>query len=342
MKTKYYKSSAVLILLVNLLISSTIFAQAYEKISYQAVIRDADNNLLANQTIGMQVSILTGTAIAYMETHAPTTNANGLVSIEVGGGTIVSGYFPDIPWSYGGYSIKTEVDPTGGTNYSITAASELLSVPFAINAKDAETADIANVALIAENVIVYTAGDGIDITDNVVSNTAISTTYNVGDYAQGGVVFWVDETGEHGLVCQIENYSTISPWTDGPYYVMQAAGDGLYAGKSNTMIIVSNVGYNGSFVGYAAVRCSNYSNSGTIEYGDWYLPAEWELKEMYNNKDIINSTAIANGGDAFVDEFYWSSTEVGSDHAHPVHLGTGLVSFKEKHDEYRIRAIRAF
>jgi len=342
MKTKTYKFSAVIIIiLANLLIASSLFAQAYEGMSYQAVIRDANNNLLTNQTIGMQVSILTGTAAAYVETHTPTTNANGLVSVEVGSGTIVSGYFPNIPWSYGGYSIKTEIDPTGGTNYTITASSMLLSVPFAINARDAETAEIAEVALIAENVIVYTAGDGIDITDNVVSNTAISTTYEVGDFAQGGVVFWVDETGQHGLVCHIEDFGP-KPWTDGPYYIIMALGDGVYAGKMNTALIIANVRYNGSWWGYAAAGCNNFTNSGTVEYGDWYLPAEWELKEMYNNKDVINSTAIANGGEAFVDEYYWSSTEMGDNYAFPVHLGTGSNLFNEKHTEYVYRPIRAF
>jgi len=125
MRSKIYRlASILLILIINLLIGSSVFAQVYEKMSYQAVIRDANNNLVTNQAVGMQVSIMVGTGTAYIETHTPTTNANGLVSIEVGGGTLVSGIWSSIYWTYGDCSIKTDVDPTGGTNYTITAISQ--------------------------------------------------------------------------------------------------------------------------------------------------------------------------------------------------------------------------
>jgi uncharacterized protein (TIGR02145 family) len=88
--------------------------------------------------VGMRISILqgstTGTAV-YVETHSPTTNANGLVSIEIGGGTVVSGSFSAINWANGPYYVKTETDPAGGTNYSITGTQQLLSVPYALYAE---------------------------------------------------------------------------------------------------------------------------------------------------------------------------------------------------------------
>ncbi|MCF6364815.1 MAG: hypothetical protein L3J35_01290 [Bacteroidales bacterium] len=120
---------------------STAFAQAPEKMSYQAVIRDASNNLVISQSVGMQISILqsseTGTEV-YVETQNPTTNTNGLVSIEIGTGTVVSGDFTTIDWANDTYFVKTETDPTGGTNYTITGTSQLLSVPYALHAKTAE------------------------------------------------------------------------------------------------------------------------------------------------------------------------------------------------------------
>jgi len=124
-------------LLASVLLTATIWAQSPQKMSYQAVIRNASNTLVSNTTVGMQISILqttsTGTAV-YVETQTPTTNANGLVSIEIGGGTVVSGTFSTIDWSAGPYFIKTETDPTGGTTYSITGTSQLLSVPYALSA----------------------------------------------------------------------------------------------------------------------------------------------------------------------------------------------------------------
>ncbi|MBN8643084.1 MAG: collagen-like protein [Flavobacteriales bacterium] len=105
--------------------------------SYQAVIRNASNALVSNANVGVKVSILqtsaTGTTV-YAETHQPTTNTNGLATFEIGGGTVVSGSFATINWANGPYFIKTETDPTGGTNYTISGTSQLLSVPFALYA----------------------------------------------------------------------------------------------------------------------------------------------------------------------------------------------------------------
>lgn len=134
--------------LANFLICLSVFAQAPEKMSYQAVIRDAGNILVMNHAVGMQISILqgsaTGTAV-YVETQIPTTNDNGLVSIEIGGGSLVSGDFSTIDWSTGPYFIKTETDPAGGAIYSITGTSKLMSVPYALHAKTAFTTITDNV-----------------------------------------------------------------------------------------------------------------------------------------------------------------------------------------------------
>lgn len=109
-----------------------------QKMSYQAVVRNSSNELLANKTIGMKISILyntpTGTVV-YAETQTPATNANGLISIAIGTGTVVDGSFTAIEWTQGPHFIKTEIDPAGGTAYSITSTSELLSVPYALACK---------------------------------------------------------------------------------------------------------------------------------------------------------------------------------------------------------------
>lgn len=123
------------------LLTVSVFAQSPEKMSYQAVIRDASDNLATSQSVGMQISILqgstSGTAV-YVERHFPTTNINGLVSIEIGTGTLVSGDFATIDWGNDIYFIKSEIDLTGGATYTISNTTQLLSVPYALFAKTAE------------------------------------------------------------------------------------------------------------------------------------------------------------------------------------------------------------
>lgn len=122
----------------TIVLTVTTTTQVPEKMSYQAVVRNTTNNLVTNQPVGMQISILqgsaTGTAV-YVETQTPTSNANGLVSLEIGGGTVVSGNMATINWANGPYFIKTETDPTGGSSYTITGTSQLLSAPYALYAK---------------------------------------------------------------------------------------------------------------------------------------------------------------------------------------------------------------
>ncbi|TDW51956.1 hypothetical protein EV144_101634 [Flavobacterium sp. 270] len=127
------------ITLALLLLSSftILFAQAPQKMNYQSVIRKADGTLVAGTLVNIKISILlgsaTGTAV-YVESQNTTTNNNGLATIEIGSGTPSTGTFAGINWGAGSHFIKTEIDPTGGSNYSISGTSQLLSVPYALYA----------------------------------------------------------------------------------------------------------------------------------------------------------------------------------------------------------------
>ena len=115
-------------------ISLTSYGQVPQKMSYQAVVRNAQNQLIQNNAVGMRLSILEGSPVGnavYVETHVPITNGNGSVTIEIGNGAVVSGVFTNIDWSTGLYWLQTEVDPQGAQGYSITGVSQLLTVPYA-------------------------------------------------------------------------------------------------------------------------------------------------------------------------------------------------------------------
>ena len=136
MSTLLQKAGAVLTIIM--FTSLSLFAQAPEKMTYQAVIRDGDDDLVLSQNVGIRISILQGAsngAAVYVETHAAVTNANGLVSLAIGTGSVVSGTFAAINWGSGPFFIKTETDPIGGATYTITGTTELLSVPYALYAK---------------------------------------------------------------------------------------------------------------------------------------------------------------------------------------------------------------
>src|SRR6188768_3726093 len=130
--------SIILVLLLSVAgFMQTVSAQAPLKLSYQAVIRDGSDVLLTNRNVKVKVTLLKGSAsgtVVYAEIHTVTTNANGLVTFQIGGGTVVNGSMGAINWALGPYFVKTETDPNGGSNYTISGTSELLSVPYALYA----------------------------------------------------------------------------------------------------------------------------------------------------------------------------------------------------------------
>ena len=166
-------------LLAAVLLTTTVWAQSPQKISYQAVIRNGSNNLVTSQLVAMRISILQGTTPVYVEIQTPTSNANGLVSIEIGSVAIPElGSFASIDWSAGTYSIKTETDPTGGTNYTtIVGTSQLLSVPYALNAKTAESIT----GTITEIDPVFIGSQAVNISANDITNLSHLSGTNTGD-----------------------------------------------------------------------------------------------------------------------------------------------------------------
>lgn len=129
-----------------LLISVIMVAQSPQRFSYQAVIRDAQSALVKNMAIGARFTLLQGSMngdAVYIETQTVQSNTNGLITAEIGAGTVVSGIFDSIAWPEGSYFIKSEFDPQGGSNYTLSTSSQLLSVPYAMHANTAFTSKTA-------------------------------------------------------------------------------------------------------------------------------------------------------------------------------------------------------
>lgn len=309
----------------SLCISS--FAQSPAKFSYQAVVRDDAGMLVSNSLTPIQISIIqttiSGSAV-YVETHTPTTNLNGLLSIEVGAGTLVSGSINTVDWEADNFYIKSEIDVNNDANYDVTGISQLISVPYALHANSL-TGGI-NADYIASLVA------RIEALENPSAAPAV-----VGEFRDGGVVIWVDPADDqHGLVCAVTDLGAIMSWgchgTDIPGANSYAIGNGL----ANTTAIVGTC----TTVGIAAELAFNATMNG---YSDWYLPTNNELNEMYSNRVVINSTATANGGTAFLGTYgYWSSTQTSANGANMRFFDNGNTVANAKGGSGRVRAVRAF
>jgi hypothetical protein len=141
MKTKY------LLLITFLFAALEIMAQAPQAFKYQSVVRDGSGNILTGRAISVRATIrrsTSGGTIVYRETFAVTTNAYGIANLEIGTGTVVSGIFADIAWGAYSHYLQIEVDVNGGTSYSDLGAAQLLSVPYALYAKESANSQIAD------------------------------------------------------------------------------------------------------------------------------------------------------------------------------------------------------
>jgi len=399
--------------LAAVLLTASVFAQSPEKMSYQAVIRNTSNQLVTGQSLGMQISILQGSAsgtAVYIERHFPTTNANGLVSLEIGTGTVVSGNFTTIDWANGTYFFKTETDLTGGANYTITGTSQLLSVPYALHAKTAETLsggitetdpifvaspangitntnisnwntaygwgnhasagyltsytetdpvftawdkdynDLINKPTIDGSETKLTAGTNVTITGSgttaspyVVNASSGSTTHYVGELYGGGVVFWVDHSGDHGLIASMIDHSTAQAWSNVSSTLIGTTAQSDWDGNSNTTAIIGQSGHTSS----AAKLCVDYTNAnyGTGTYSDWYLPSVAELNHVWNNFYEVQKSLI-NDGNALTTPLsrtiYWSSSEYTNNNAWYFDFNYGYTDGTNKYNTFYVRAVRAF
>ncbi len=117
-------------------------AQAPQKINFQSILRNSSGEVVGNRSVSLKITILSGTingSSDYSETHAKTTDASGLISIQIGMGTLVSGVFNSINWGNLAHFIKLEADFSGGSNYVILGTQELMSVPYALYASKTDT-----------------------------------------------------------------------------------------------------------------------------------------------------------------------------------------------------------
>jgi hypothetical protein len=326
---------------ITMLFASNLFAQAPQKMSYQAVIRDNNNTLVTSTVVGVRVSILqgsiTGTEI-FQEIYNPNpqTNSNGLLAIQIGGGIPLIGTLGSINWVNGPLFIKIETDPLGGSNYSIVGTSEFLSVPYALYTATGETGPQGLIGPTGATGLQGATGPaGATGPQGPAGPTGASggcQIHTIGESYGGGIVFYVYENGQHGLIAAPTESSVDLHWSAINTNTL-AFADGVGSGKANTTIIIISLGLvGGSNTDDAASFCNGYSVTvDDVTYGDWYLPSISEL-----------SLALSAGlNNIFLHNEYWSSSEIDANTAYSNGWGWGL-SASPKWSHAWVHAIRAF
>lgn len=155
------------------LFATLIFSQSPSKLNYQGVVRNSSNALVSNSAVGIKMSIKQGSATGttvYSETHTKTTNENGLFTLEIGTGTVLNGTFSNIDWSNAPFYLTSDVDLTGGTNYTLSNTSQMMSVPYALYAEKSGTSTNSS----SSSEVSFLPGSISNIQTKIITN--LSTT----------------------------------------------------------------------------------------------------------------------------------------------------------------------
>ncbi len=356
------------LLLIAILFAVTgILAQTPNQFKYQAVLRNADGTIMANEAVTVDISVLqssaSGTSV-FNETHNVTTTAQGLINLNIGSIEDLS----VIDWTTNTYFIQINVNGT------TMGTSQLLSVPYAMTAKTVENDqvndadadpnnEIQNLSLngnslsltndtstidlslyLDDKTVTFTNGTGINVTGTYPNfSIAEASKHYVGELYGGGVVFWVDNTGQHGLIISMIDLSTSQIWSNISNQEIGSSAQSDWDGNSNTSAIINQSGHSNS----AAKLCTDYSNAdyGTGIYNDWYLPSITELNHIWNNFYEIQKALDSDGNSTTTtieQTIYWSSSEFSSTNPWQFSFSSGYISTTHK-DYYRcVRAVRAF
>jgi hypothetical protein len=277
--------------ILAVLVSVCVWAQAPQKMSYQAVVRNADNTLVANQNVSARIWVLQGSAngtAVYIETQTAVTNANGLMTLSVGEGTSVSGSFGTIDWANGPYFLKTEIDPAGGSSYALETVQQLMSVPYALYANEAGNSfsgdynDLTNtpeIPTVPTNVSAFTNDAGYLTAATVQSAVTIPT--NVSAF-----------TNDAGYITAAQVPAQVNAdWnaTSGAAEILNKPT--IPAAANNATLTIQQ---NGSPIG---TFTANASTDATVN-----VTVPTQISELTNNSGYITSASIPMNISAYTND----------------------------------------
>lgn len=284
-----------------LAISLNCLAQAPQGMNYQAAIRDNTGTPITNQQVGMRMSIMENSTTVYAETYTPTTNDFGLVNLVIGQGTIEQGVFEDIDWANGTYMMQTEVDVTGGTNYVILGAQQLMSVPYALYAEAA--GQPASVSTIGDTLFL---GDGTSIVIPGISG--VNGGLGNGVYIPGGGVIDIDGNSYPTVILgdqewMAENLRT-SKYANGDDITLVTETSSIWCDQFNTLGTYCwwdddqsrEIPYGKLYNGHAITDARNVCPTG------WHVPTNQDWTDLHT---YLGGAYVAPGKMKLNDVSFW-------------------------------------
>ena len=170
----------------------------------------------------------------------------------------------------------------------------------------------------------------------------INNSIEIGDYREGGIVFYIDDSGEHGLVCALEDQSSATTWAKRrSVRKNERLSENFHTSKT---IFGNKWDRKKTKINKNAKKLSKNLKikAENKTYSDNYLPSKEDLLKLYENLEIINEAALKNNGQKFQNSIYWSSTEYDYTNAMVVNFKDGKEGHYYKNYLYNVRAIRSF
>jgi len=261
-------------------------------------------------------SDMTFTTLGQVPTATTLTASNTISVSSQLNGTVNANYLPtEVTFEYG---ISTAYGSTITASQSPVVGNSITNVDATISGLTVKTT--YHYRLKAVNSLGTTYGNDLTFTTN----------YVIGENSNGGIVFYIDGTGLHGLVSAASDQNTDAKWGCESSTVI-GTGTIIGTGNQNTINIVTNC----TETGIAAKICYDLVLNG---YSDWFLPSIDELIQMFRNLKL-------NGLGNFDSGWYWSSTEGSRGYALVEYFTWETQSaFKKSTDTHfvRVRAVRAF
>lgn len=274
----------IISLALTLLTIAGAVAQVPQGFNYQAVVRNAQGELVTDATVGVRISLLQGSAdgrTVYTETQTPQTNAGGLFTIVIGQGDATTGSFATIDWANGPYFINSEVDPEGGNNYTVSSVQQLLSVPYAMYAGSAANAGGVSQGYVDSAIAAISLTGGANVVFDGIRDTVIC-----GDYDWYGTDSYIDLYVEAGIMHFYQmNYTIIRPeyhdttvMTDSSSYVWHgdtytASGSYYWYGNTADECVVEQLNLVLNASSQTNVTVNFNGNTWNSQYAEGYYQA---------------------------------------------------------------------